>query len=112
MTEFIEFVQKDSKFQNEISQTIKKYNKESYSTQSKKRLNALVQSKVFEQAMKITGDTNEDMDLELEQKDNINKILDNKTGLSDSKVIEEMSKLGKNKISSKRKSDRNMDRLK
>ena len=54
---------------NEISQTIEKYNKEPYSIQSKMGQNALIQSKVFELAVKILGDAIEDMDIEKEQKD-------------------------------------------
>ena len=56
------------------------------------------------------GDTIEDMDIEIEQKDKI-EFLENKIGLPDCKVIEEMNRLGLNKISSKRKGDRIMDRL-
>ena len=103
-------MKKDSKVQNEITQTSERYNKESYSTQSKIGQNALIQSKVFEQAVNIMGDTIEDMDIEKEQKDKI-EFLENKIGLPDRKVIEEMNKLGLNKISSKRKGDRSMDRL-
>ena len=103
MAEFIEII-KNSKVQNEITQTIEKYNKESYLTQSRIGQNALIQNKVFEQAMNIMGDTIEDMDIEIEQK--VNKI-----GLTDSKVIEEMDRLGLNKISSRRKGDKFMDRL-
>ena len=49
------------------------------------------------------------MDIEKAQKDNKIEFLENKIGLPDSKVIEEMNGLGLNKISSK-KSDRIMDR--
>ena len=63
MAEFIEIIRKDWKVQNEISQTLEKHNKESYSTQSKKNQNALIQSKVVEQAVNIMGDTIEDMDI-------------------------------------------------
>ena len=70
MAEFIEIMKKDSKVQNEIPQIIEKYNKESYETQSEEGQNALIQSKVFEQAINIMGDTIEDMDIEMEQKDN------------------------------------------
>ena len=62
----MEVTKKDSKVQNEITQTIETYNKESYSTQSKTGQNALMQSKVFEQAINIMGDTIEDMDIEIE----------------------------------------------
>ena len=78
MAEFIEFIIKYSKVQNEISQTIEKYNKESYSPQSKRRQNDLNESKVFEQAINIIGDTIEDMDIEIEQKDNKIEFLDKK----------------------------------
>ena len=44
------YKKKDSKVQSENSQTIEKYNKESYATQSKIGQNALIQSKVSEQA--------------------------------------------------------------
>ena len=50
MADFIEVLKKDSKGQNEISQTIERYN-ESYATQSKIGQNALIQSKVFELAI-------------------------------------------------------------
>ena len=87
---------KDSKVQNEITQSIEKYNKESYSTQSKIAHNALTQSKGFEQAINIKGGTIEDMDMEIEQKDNKTDFLENKIGLADYKVIEEMNWLGLN----------------
>ena len=54
-------------------------------------------------------DTFENMDNE--QKDSKIEFLENKIGLPDCKVIEEMNRLGLNKISSKRKGDRFMDRL-
>ena len=53
MAEFIAFLQKGSKIQNEKTQTIEKYNKGSFSTLSKIGQNALIQNKVFEQAMNI-----------------------------------------------------------
>ena len=93
MVEFRETIKKDSKVQNEIPQTIGKYNKESSSTQSKIEQNALPQNKVFEQAINIMGDTIEDMDFEIEQKDNKIDFLQNKITLPDRKVIEEMNKL-------------------
>ena len=110
MDEFIE-VLKDSRVQSEISQTIEKYNKKSYATQSKIGQNASIQRKVFEQAINIMSDTIGNMDTEIEQKDNKIDFSENKIGLPDCKVIEEMNKLGINKISSKRKGDRIMDRL-
>ena len=48
------------------------------------------------------GETIEDMDIEIEQKDNKIEFLENKKGLPDSKVIEEMNRLGINKISSEK----------
>ena len=48
---------------------------------------------------------------EMEQKDNKIEFLENKIGLPDSKVFEKMNRLGLNKISSKRKSHRIMNRL-
>ena len=103
MAEFTQKIKNDSKVQNEISQTIEKYNKESYSTQSKIGQNALIQSKVFEQARNIMGDTIEDMDIEIEQKDNKMEFLENKMDLPDCKVIEEMNRPGLNKYHLKEK---------
>ena len=40
MAEFIEVTKKDAKVQNEISQTIEKYNRESYLAKSTLRQNA------------------------------------------------------------------------
>ena len=102
MAELIEIVTKDSKVQNEITQTAEKYNKESYSTQLKKGQNALTQSKVFEQAVNIMGVTIEDMDIKIEQKDNNIQFLGKTRKLPDYKVIEEMNRLGLNILSSKR----------
>ena len=51
------------------------------------------------------------MDIEIKQKDIKIEFLENKIGLPDTKVIEEMNRLGLNKISSKRKGDRFSDRL-
>ena len=48
MAEIMETVKKDSKVQNEITQTIEKYNQKYYSIQSKIRQNALIQREVFE----------------------------------------------------------------
>ena len=111
MADFIVTIKENPKVQNEISQTIEEYNKESYSTQSKIRQHALIQNKIFEQAINIMADTIENMDIEKDRKDNKAKILENEIGLPDCKVIEEMNKLGLNKISSKRKGDRILDRL-
>ena len=51
------------------------------------------------------------MDLEIEQKDIKPELLENRLGITDSKVIEEMNRLGLSEISSKRKNDRIKDRL-
>ena len=70
MADSIEILKKDSKFQNKRSKTIEKYNKETYSTKSKKNQNASIQSRVLEQAVSILQNFIEDMDKELEQKGN------------------------------------------
>ena len=90
MAELIEIMKK-SKVQNDNSQTIEKYNKESFSTQSKIGQDTLIQSKVFEQATNIMGDTFEDMDAEIEQKGIKIEFLENIEGVTDSKIIEEMN---------------------
>ena len=64
-----EVLEKDSKVQSKVSQVIEKYNKKSYSTQSKIGQDALIQSKVFDYAIDIMGVTFENMDIEIEQKD-------------------------------------------
>ena len=69
MAEYTEIMKNDSTVQNEISPTIENYFKESFATQSKIGQIALIQSKGFEQAIFILGDTIEDIDIELEQKD-------------------------------------------
>ena len=51
MSEFIEINKKDLKMQNDTSQTIDKYNKESFSTRSEIVQNALIQSKVSKQTV-------------------------------------------------------------
>ena len=51
MSEFIEIIEKDLKMQNDTSQTIVRYNKESFSTRSEIVQNALIQSKVSKQAV-------------------------------------------------------------
>ena len=61
--------------------------------------------------MNIMGDTTEDVDVEIAQKDNKIEFLGNKVGLPVSKFMEEKNRLGLNKMSSKRKVDRNKDRL-
>ena len=48
-------------------------------------------------------ETIEDMDIEIEQKDNKKEILGNKVGLPDCKVIEKINRLGLNKITSKKR---------
>ena len=70
MVEFIENIEKDPNIQNEISQTIDKYNKESFSTRSEIGQTALIRSKVFKQAKGIMVETISDMDKELERKYN------------------------------------------
>ena len=60
--------------------------------------NALNRSRDFEQAIIILGDTIEDMDLEIGQKDNKVDLSENKIGLPDSKGIEETNKLRLNEI--------------
>ena len=65
MVEFVEIRKKESKVQNDISQTIENYNKRSFPTQTKIGQNALFQSKVFEQAMYMIADTIEDMDIQI-----------------------------------------------
>ena len=57
------------------------------------------------------GDTIEDMGIEKEQKDKKLEFLGKTIDEPDCKVIEEMNRLGLNKISSERKGDRNMYRL-
>ena len=111
MGEFIESVKKDVNIQNEISKTIDKYTKESFSTRSQIGQNASIQSKIFKQAINIMGETISDMDVEIEQKDNKIQFLEDKIGIPDSKVIEEMNRLDLNKISCKEKNDRIMNRL-
>ena len=64
--------------QNDISQTSEKCNKVSCSTQSKIEQNALIWSKVFEQAINIKGDTIDGMYMEWEQKDNKTEFLEKK----------------------------------
>ena len=111
MAEFIEIKREDSKIQNEKTETIEKYNKEPYATKSKIRQTALIQSKVFEQAINILGDNIERMDIEKENKGKKKEFLEKKVGLLDCNVIEKINRFGLNKISSKRNCDRIMDRL-
>ena len=51
------------------------------------------------------------MDIEIRKKDNKIEFLVKKIGLADCQAIEEMNRLGLNKIPFKRKGDRIMDRL-
>ena len=51
------------------------------------------------------------MDMEIEKKHRKIEVSENKIGLLDCKVIEEMNRVGLNKLSSKRKNDRIMDRF-
>ena len=66
MGEFKEIIKRDVNMQNEISQTIDKYNKESFSTRPQIGQNALIQSKDFKQAINIMGETISDMDKEID----------------------------------------------
>ena len=61
---------KNSKIQNKTSQTIEKYVKKSYATQIKIAQSALIQSRVFEQATNVMGDTVEVMQIRKEIKYN------------------------------------------
>ena len=63
-------------------------NKESFSTRSQIVQNALIQSKVFKQAINIMGETISNLDLEIQQKDNKIQFLEDKIGTPGSKVIE------------------------
>ena len=57
------------------------------------------------------GDTIEDMDIEIEQKDNNISFLENKIGVTDDKVIEEKKRLDLDKITDKEKNNGIMNRL-
>ena len=57
------------------------------------------------------GDTINDMDIEIEQKENKISFLENKIGVTDDKIIEEMKKLYLDKISNREKNNRIMNRL-
>ena len=114
LREFIEIFKKDVNIQEEISQAIDKYNKESFSTRSQIGQNAFIQSKAFQQARNIMGEAITEMDKEIEQKakkKNKKQISEAKIWLPDSKFIEEMSRLDLNKISCKEKNGRIMNRL-
>ena len=110
MTDFIEILQKDSEIQNDISNIIDKYNNQSYATRSKLGENPLIQSSIYKEAINIMGDTINDMYVEIKQKDNKISFLENKIGVTDDKVIEEMNRLDLNKIFDKEK-NRIMNRL-
>ena len=111
MADFIEIIQKDTKIQNDISNIVDKYNNQSLATRSKLGQNALIQSNIYKEAINIMGDTINDMDVEIEQKENKILFLENKIGVTDDKVIEEMNRLDLNKISDKEKNNRIMNRL-
>ena len=110
MTDFIEIIQKDTKIQNDISNFVDKYNNQSYATKSILGKNALIHSSIYKEAINIMGDTINDMDVEIEQKDNKISFLENKKGVTDDKVVQEMNRLDLNKISDK-KNIRIMNRL-
>ena len=103
MSDFIRIIQKDVKIQNEISDIIDKYNNQSYATKSKLGEHALIQSNIYKEAINIMGETIEDMDILIEQKDNKNFYLENKIGVTDTAVIEDMNKLDLYKISNREK---------
>ena len=112
MSDSMEIIEKDSKMQDNISQIIDKNNNESYATKSKIRQNALIQSSVFKEAVNIMGETINDMDIEIEGKDDKIIFSENKIGVADDQVVDEMYKLNLNKISKKDKNDRIMNRFK
>ena len=111
MTDFIEIIQKDSKIRDDISNIVDKYNNQSLATRSKLGQNALIQSSIYKETINIMGDTINDMDIEIEQKANKILFLENKIGVTDDKIIEEMKKLDLDKISNKEKNNRIMNRL-
>ena len=111
MTDFIEIIQKHTKIQNDISNIVNKYNNQSYATKSILGKNSLIQSSIFKAAINIMGDTIDDMDIEIEQKDIKISFLENKIGVTDDKVIEEMKRLDLDKITNKEKNNRIMNRL-
>ena len=111
MTDFIEIMQKDTRIQNDISNIVDKHNNQSYATKSILGKNALIQSSNYKEAINIMGDTINDMDVEIEQKDNNISFLENKIGVTDDRIVEEMKRLNLNKISDKEKNNRIMKRL-
>ena len=52
-----------------------------------------------------------EMEIEIEQKDNNIKFLEDKIGIPDSKIVEEINRMDLCKISSRDKSDRTMIRI-
>ena len=112
MSHFIEIIQKDTKIQNDISNIVNKYNNQSYATKSILGKIALIESSIYKEAINIMGGTRDDMDIEIEQKDNRISFLENKIGVTDDEVIEEMKRLDLDKITDKEKNNRIMNRLK
>ena len=100
MINSVETIKKDTKIQNDISQTIEKYNKESFSTRSQIGQNALIQSKIFKQAIEIMVILLMIWIKRLNKKYKIS-FLENRIGVTDDKVVEEMNRLDLNKISNK-----------
>ena len=62
-----------------------------------------MQSEVSTKTINIMGDSIEEIDLEMKQKQRKIDILENTIGLPDCEVIEELNRLGLEKTSSKRK---------
>ena len=102
---------KIQKIQNDISNIVDKYNNQSYATKALVGQNASIQSSIYKEAINIMGDTINDMDIDIEQKDNKKSFLENKMGVTDDKIIEEMNRLDLNKMSEKEKNIRIMNRL-
>ena len=101
MAEFLEIIKKDANVLDEISHTIDKYNKESFSARSQVSQNAFIQSTVFKEAIVIMGETISFMEIDLEEKGNKIHFLEDKIGIPDSRVVEETNSLDLNKISNK-----------
>ena len=57
------------------------------------------------------GETIGDMDIESEEKDNKIQFLENKIGIPDDKIVEDMIKLNLKKLSNKQNNDRIKNRL-
>ena len=57
------------------------------------------------------GDTIDDMDIEIEQKDSKISFLEKMIGVTDDKLVEEMNRLYLNKISAEEKNKRIMNRI-